>query len=144
MLFAKQKLTVTLLSCVVMFGCATPVAFQPVKNAIPPAPAGVYDISEVNSIPVAVSQVEPVYPAEMKEHDVNGEAMILFTVLIDGTVSEAMVVTANDVQFGHAALNSVRQWRFQPALVNGKPVNCRLMVPISFDIYFDRRPRIGL
>jgi protein TonB len=66
------------------------------------------------------------------EAGVGGDATILFTVKADGSMTDAMIVKASDIRFGDAAREAVLEWRFRPALLKGKPVDCRLMVPIKF------------
>ena len=51
----------------------------------------------------------------------------------EGAVTEAQVVRS--VPFlDEAALEAVRQWRFDPTVVDGKPVPVRMRVTVNFSL----------
>ena len=120
---------------------AQPVPPRPIENKIPAAAAGVYDPSKVTVVPVVTQQGVPLHPRDLLEAGVGGDATILFTVKADGGVTDAMIVKASDVRFGDAAREAVLAWRFRPALLKGKPVDCRLMVPIKFNPPTEKKKR---
>lgn len=109
-------------------------ALRPVKNEIPPVPPGVYDVSMVSRSPVPVFQTPPRYPAELRASGIMGESLVSFIVDLDGTVSDAVVVSATDERFSEAALKAVVQWRFRPAQFGGTGVRCLMMMPITFTL----------
>ncbi|HEY1107547.1 MAG TPA: energy transducer TonB [Opitutaceae bacterium] len=115
-------------------GCATSSALRPVVQAIPPTPVGVYDISQVTSQPRPVSQSAPRYPRELRAERISGEATIHFIVNRNGEVVAPIVVKADDARLGEAAREAVATWRFEPARVDGRPVDCAMMVPITFSL----------
>lgn len=133
---SQPKILLSLLFAIILAGCVAPTAptLRSIDNPIPPTPGGVYDISKVSMQPMPKFQARPVYPPEMRRAGVGGEGTILFTVKSDGTVADAMITKATNIQFGEAALQSILKWRFKPAEVDGQPVNCRLMVPIVFSL----------
>lgn len=106
----------------------------PVFRSAPPTPAGVYDIGQVQTQPRATRQGAPRYPRELRQARVSGEATIYFIVSRDGQVTNAITVKADDERFGEAAREAILQWRFEPARVDGKPVDCAMMVPITFSV----------
>ena len=58
-------------------------------------------------------------------------------VLTDGTVGAIEViksVMSGQCMLGEAAVKSVKKWKFSPAKKNGKPVNCRVTIPITFNL----------
>lgn len=114
--------------------CSTPdyVAEHPVMNAVPQLPPGVYSVSAVDVRPISTHEVEPDFPSEL-ESILVGKAVVAFTVRTDGKVADAMIVQADDVQFGEAAVDAVRHWRFRPALMKGVPVDCRMTLPFIFN-----------
>lgn len=129
-----------LLAVVAVSGCNTPTTQAPplsqqaVENRIPDKPAGLYDPNELSSQPIPVSQRRPVYPFELRRRGISGEAVVVFVVRTDGSVSDAAIVKASDIRFGQAAVDCVSQWRFRPGIKDGTPVNCRMMVPIYFTL----------
>ncbi|MES2696030.1 MAG: energy transducer TonB [Verrucomicrobiota bacterium] len=128
-----------MLALLALAGCATAekVMLQPVDNPIAPTPTGVYDISQVKVMPTPTHQSRPRYPFELRKAGISGEAVTIFTVKTDGTVADASTTKATDIRFGEAAVESVLKWRFRPAQVDGVPVNCRMMVPIVFELNND-------
>ena len=131
------RLATLVLSCIVLFaGCATAssIGLKPVERSIPPTPAGVYDIAQVTIQPRATRQGAPRYPFELRRANVEGEATIYFIVTRSGEVAQALAVKATDERFGEAAREAIAKWRFEPASVNGQPVNCAMMVPIVFSL----------
>ena len=58
-----------------------------------------------------------------------------FTVGVNGNVTNAHSVDSNRGRvFERAATDAVDQWKFQPALVNGKPVSKVLRQRIEFNL----------
>lgn len=61
----------------------------------------------------------PQYPAGVyKEIDIK----IMFTIKPDGSVGSARLLTKADTKLENAALNSIRQWRFEPLSASQKQV----------------------
>jgi protein TonB len=116
-----------------MAGCTGSdfVGENPVANQVPPLKAGVYSLKAVDIRPVATHQIEPDYPFDL-ESILTGKAVVAFTVRADGKVADTLVVAADDVLFGEAAVAAVRKWRFRPAQVKGAPVDCRMTLPFVF------------
>lgn len=132
-----RLLTLILSCCVLLSGCATSSSpsggtLNPVSHSIPPTPPGVYDIGQVHTPPRAILQGPPRYPMELRQAGIDGEATVYFIVNREGQVVNAFAVRADDERFGEAAREAVSLWQFQPARVDGQPVNCAMMVPITF------------
>jgi TonB family protein len=130
---AWRETAFVLLACVAAFGCSTTgyVEEHPVDNRVPPLKDGVLLEDAVEVRPKAIREVEPDYPFRLQSV-LTGNAVVVFTVLTDGTVADAAVVEADDVQFGEAALAAIRKWRFKPATIKGVPVECRMTMPFVF------------
>jgi Gram-negative bacterial TonB protein C-terminal len=63
------------------------------------------------------SFIEPSYPEGVhKEIDIR----LRFAILPDGTVGTILPLTKADTKLENAAINSLRQWRFEPLSVNQK------------------------
>jgi TonB family protein len=130
---ASKRLALSLLVSVAMAGCASNdrVIESPVVNEAPPLKPGVYSIKDVEVRPVATKQVEPDFPPELSSI-LSGKAVAMFTVGVDGKVTDASVVQADDILFGESAVTAVLKWRFRPAELKGAPVNCRMTMPFYF------------
>jgi TonB family protein len=88
-----------------------------------------------------VKSAPPYYPQEL------WDAMVEGSVVIEGRIGEDGVPTALEVtapvhpEFAKAALESVSQWRFEPARQDGYPWSVPLKVTINFRL-FDARARL--
>ena len=77
----------------------------------------------------------PRYPEEAARQRLGGRVMLLVTVREDGSVADVQVEdSAPAGVFEAATLEAARQWRFEPALEQGKPVQARVRVPVEFEI----------
>ena len=84
--------------------------------------------------PKPISRVEPIYPAEAQEARIAG-VVILETVIDEtGTVTDARVLKPLPFGLDKAAADAVRQWRFEPATLDGKPVPVVFNLTINFKL----------
>jgi TonB family protein len=81
--------------------------------------------------PVKIKDVTPVYPAIAQSARVQGEVVIEATVGEDGQVVDARVVKSIPL-LDQAALDAVRQWQYQPSLLNGVPTPVVISVTVNF------------
>jgi len=86
----------------------------------------------VGLAPVLVLRVEPSYPETMRRIREEGTVAINAIIGRDGTIEEASVLTGTNALFEAEALRAVRQWRYEPGRLNGRPVRVRLLVSVSF------------
>jgi periplasmic protein TonB len=49
----------------------------------------------------------------------------------DGTVRQLEVISGNQI-LANAALQAVRQWRYQPTRLNGEPVEVETLITVNF------------
>jgi len=84
--------------------------------------------------PRLVHRVSPRYPAEARREHVWGEVTLEAQVLKDGSVSEVKVVKCTSPRHGFeaAAIEAVKQWRYEPGTCDGKPVDVWFQVVVSF------------
>ena len=75
----------------------------------------------------------PGYPEAALERGTSGKVMLIVDVAIDGSVAAAKVERADPAGvFDASALETVKKWRFTPAMKDGKPVASRVRVPIEW------------
>jgi len=96
------------------------------------APAG--EISQ----PSATRTVDPGYPLLLMRQNVAGTVILYAVIRADGTVGNVRVLRGVDERLDRFASQAVVQWRFQPAMKNGVPVD----VEATFQIPF-RPPRMN-
>ena len=95
------------------------------------APAG--DLSQ----PMATRKVDPGYPLQLIRENVAGTVILYAVIHTDGTVGNVRVLRSVDERLDRFACQAVVQWRFQPAMKNGSPVD----VEATFQIPFRPPPR---
>jgi len=86
--------------------------------------------------PVLTKEVAPVYTAEAKEKRIQGVVRVDAVVLTDGTVGEVTVTKSLDQKYGldEQAITCVKQWQFKPGTKDGKPVDVRVSIEVSFTL----------
>ncbi len=89
-------------------------------------------ISRPDAHPRPVKMVPPVYTEAMHANPVHGEVSIECEVDARGLVSNATVVKSLSADADKAALESVQQWIFEPAVKDGQPAAARLRIPVRF------------
>ncbi|HWN74211.1 MAG TPA: TonB family protein [Candidatus Udaeobacter sp.] len=78
-----------------------------------------------------LKSVQPVYPQMARSQHVSGTVQIDALVDPDGNVS-AMKVLSGPALLRDAALQSLKQWKYQPAELNGNPTSMHLTVVLQF------------
>jgi len=84
--------------------------------------------------PLASNPV-PVYPARALRSGVEGSVTARLLVDAKGRVSDAEIVGRSgdrDLELDRAVLNTVRDWRFEPAVHDGRAVATTVQLPVDF------------
>jgi periplasmic protein TonB len=99
----------------------------------PPPPSKVVRIGGQIAQPKLIRQVKPVYP------DLAVQSRVSALVILEAEVDTRGHVKAVKVLRGHplfddAAIEAVKQWRYQPLLLNGEPTGFILTVTVNFNL----------
>lgn len=79
--------------------------------------------------------VPPEFPRSAQRRNLSGAVDLEFTVDTNGKVTDVLVVSSRPGEtFNQAAMDAVSQWRFQPYVQNGRAVEKRTAVRLSFDL----------
>lgn len=82
-----------------------------------------------------VQRVNPVYPADAEAAGIEGTVLLKAVISTDGSLLGLSVVnTSVDARLAKAASDAVSQWRYQPTLLNGVPVEVVTTVTVSFKL----------
>ena len=82
-----------------------------------------------------ISQPPVVYPAELQQFGIEGSVVIRAVISATGEPADLQVMnTIIDPRLAQAAVDSVRQWRYQPALLNGEPIPIDTTVTVDFKL----------
>jgi eukaryotic-like serine/threonine-protein kinase len=84
------------------------------------------------SPPVLVHSVSATYPAAALEEKKQGAVRFQATITKDGSVKNLQVLSG-DPEFDLAAMEAVAQWKYQPALLNGRAVEVTQAIVVKFD-----------
>ena len=78
-------------------------------------------------------RVPPVYPAQAKRMRVGGRVVLNAMVGEDGSIGDLTVVTGPR-ELAQSAMEAVKQWRYQPFLLDGKPIKRETTITIDFKL----------
>jgi protein TonB len=98
---------------------------QPVAPAAPLPVGG--DVKPAHML----SSISPVYPSLARSQRVQGDVRVDALISPDGRVS-TMKVVSGPTLLHQAAMDALRQWKYQPATLDGKTVPMHLTVTIQF------------
>jgi periplasmic protein TonB len=99
--------------------------------------ANLFNLDQLDQIPVATYKAVPVYPYEMKRNGTEGTVTVGFICDTEGNVRDAYVVNSTNRGFDAPAVQAVSKWKFKAGKRGGKVVNTRMSVPILFNISSD-------
>ena len=70
----------------------------------------------------AKKRVAPPYPVSMRKEGKMGSVEVVYAVGVDGSTRLHGIVSATNVEFASAVLRALKQFQYEPARLNGKPV----------------------
>jgi protein TonB len=112
-----------------------PAQMMPVSAPEPqPAPQQFSEpaaLSEEAARALLVHTVEPVYPPEALAQKLHGPVLLQVLVGRDGSVEDLKIVRGYFI-LGRAAIAAVKQWRFQPYILNGHAAATQTAITINF------------
>ena len=78
--------------------------------------------------PVPQVRIDPDYPPQAKDRGIEGWVLFSYTVTKEGRVKDIVILDSQPKGlWDRSTLRAVANWRFQPALKDGKPVETRGM-----------------
>jgi TonB family protein len=87
------------------------------------------------SAPLALSTPDPEYTEEARKAKTQGTCVLGLIVDAQGHPRDIRVVRGLGSGLDQKAVEAVRQWRFQPAVKDGNPVNVQISVEVVFKLY---------
>jgi protein TonB len=99
----------------------------------PPPPAKVVRIGGQIKEPKRIRYVQPTYPDLAVQSRVSALVILEAEVDTRGYVRAAKILRGHPL-FDEAAMEAVKQWRYQPLLLNGEPTGFVLTVTINFNL----------
>ncbi len=84
--------------------------------------------------PRTISSRQARYPDELLRKKVEGTVALQATVAQDGIPGEFKVLRSDAAPLSDLALETFREWRYKPALCDGKPVDAYVTATFTFRI----------
>jgi len=78
-----------------------------------------------------IHYVQPRYPLTAKLIHLTGTVQLRAIIGTDGLVQNLQVVSGNPI-LAKAAIDAVRQWRYQPTRLSGEPVEVETVITVEF------------
>jgi len=104
----------------------------PTASEAPPLDLRHIDPRDVTP-PVLVQRVEPAYPEAARRSRAEGQVIVEAIISDRGEVQDPRIVRpVSNGLLNESAIRAVRQWRYRPAVVRGKPVRVYVTVTVTF------------
>ena len=106
-------------------------------GVVPPSGSGSVEASQARAVALEVSaldilrKVDPAYPPMARAAHLQGTVVLQMTIDARGVPTEVQVL-AGPPAFREEALRAARQWRFEPARVNGQAVPASFRLTLNF------------
>lgn len=81
--------------------------------------------------PKLITQVKPIYPEAARKSRVEGTVILEVTTDITGHVANAKILRSIPL-LDQAAVDAVKQWVFEPTIINGKPISLTFTTTVRF------------
>ena len=119
---------------------------KPGPSTPSPDAAGVYRARDGVSMPKLIYTAPPDYTDKARKKKINGNCKVSIVVDIDGHVRDVRVIhsVAEDqpaklkavaLTLDEKTVEAVRQYRFDPGLLQGKPVPVAITVEVNFSVF---------
>jgi protein TonB len=79
------------------------------------------------------NQARPVYPPLARQARIQGTVKLEAIIGKDGTIQELKVVSGHPLLI-QSALDAVKQWHYQPTMLNGVPVEVITTIDVNFTL----------
>ena len=80
-----------------------------------------------------IQAAPPAYPPAARSAGVSGDVLLDVTIGKDGSVVNTEVLKG-DAMLAPAAMDAVRQWKYQPTLLNSQPIEVITQVTVNFTL----------
>jgi TonB family protein len=104
------------------------------KSSVKPlvADGGPYKAGGAVSQPKLLSKIEPSYTEEARVAKLQGTVALTVVIGTDGVAHDAQVVQSLGLGLDGAAISAVSNWKFQPGMKDGAPVEVIATIQVNF------------
>jgi len=96
---------------------------------------GVFRVGGGVTAPRALDTPDPEYSEEARKAKYQGTCVLWLIVGPDGKPRDVKVARALGMGLDEKAIEAVRNWKFEPAMKDGKPVAVQINVEVNFRLY---------
>ena len=82
----------------------------------------------------AINKPDPIFPPIAKQARIQGTVRLEAIIARDGTIQNLRVIEGHPLLV-QSALQAVQQWRYEPTLLNGEPVEVVTFIDVIFKLY---------
>ncbi|HEY1800304.1 MAG TPA: energy transducer TonB [Terriglobales bacterium] len=106
----------------------------PLDPALLVPPAGAIERRQCEGMkhPIPLHTPDPSYPESARDNRMMGETTVAVTVLTDGSVENIQLVGSAGRSLDEATLNTLKSWKFKPAMCGTEPVVTDVEVEVDF------------
>lgn len=82
----------------------------------------------------AISRPQPEYPPAARSFHISGTVILCATISKQGTIASLDVISSPSPLLTGSAMQAVRQWTYQPYLLNGTPVEVDTTITVNYNL----------
>jgi TonB family protein len=79
-------------------------------------------------------RVQPIYPSSAKSSHISGTVILVGLISPQGKVENITPIASPDDSLTQAAIDAVKEWAYQPYLLNGQPTSVDTTIYINFNL----------
>ncbi|HTF61691.1 MAG TPA: M56 family metallopeptidase [Edaphobacter sp.] len=133
----KRAVIVTTCGALAMATCASALTLRMNVGTLRPVQTANQSALQVASKDLKVlSRKDPVYPAEAtaSKDVLNGPVVLRVIIGKDGLAQAIRITKSLRADYDRSALDSVRDWKWQPYLLDGNPIKVSTTVTVTFQL----------
>ncbi|HXZ40091.1 MAG TPA: TonB family protein [Terriglobales bacterium] len=104
-----------------------------VPTDVPHAAPQTLKVSQGVSQGLLVKKVAPVYPEQALQMKIQGPVQIMATINKDGNITNLKLVSGDPI-LARAAMDAVKQWKYQPYYLDSQPVDIQTDITVNFKL----------
>jgi protein TonB len=90
-------------------------------------------VSQGVSTGLILNKVTPRYPADARAAHIQGTVILQAEITKEGAVSDLQLISGHPL-LAPAAIEAVKQWRYKPYLLLGRPVQVETQIIVNFTL----------
>ncbi len=133
---SMSRIITCVVACVILVSGVLAQNSPPVQTADPwvvPATISQTRVPQGVTPAIILKKVNPKYPKAARKARVQGSVVMAVTISKEGTIKELKVVSGPP-ELADAAVAAAKQWRYEPYLLMGLPVEFDTQITINFQL----------